>query len=44
MVGAPALDRVLAHIERHGPIGVDDLLALALYDPEVGFYAGSGGR
>ncbi len=34
--------RVLAMIERRGPIGFDEVMATALYDPEHGFYSGGG--
>ena len=36
-------DLVRSTIARRGPIGFDDLVEIALYAPEVGFYA-SGGR
>lgn len=42
--GSTLPGRVAGLIERHGPIGVDALLELALYDPLHGFYAGGGGR
>ena len=38
---------VAARIERHGPLHLDEVLDLALYDPDHGFYgagAGSAGR
>lgn len=42
------LDRRFASsVQRHGPLGVDVLMELALYDPDHGFYssgAGSAGR
>jgi SAM-dependent MidA family methyltransferase len=36
-------DIVRARIERHGPIGFDELVEVALYDADHGFYA-AGGR
>ena len=43
-----ALDReVAARVRRHGPLHLDEVLDLALYDPERGFYgsgAGAAGR
>jgi SAM-dependent MidA family methyltransferase len=36
-------ERVAERIRRDGPIGFDDLVEAALYDPELGFYATSGG-
>ncbi len=39
----PAEALVRATIERRGPIGFDELVGLALYDPDHGFYA-TGGR
>jgi SAM-dependent MidA family methyltransferase len=35
--------RLVERIRRDGPIGFDDLVAAALYDPELGFYATSAG-
>jgi hypothetical protein len=43
-----ALDHeVAARVARHGPLHLDEVLDLALYDPERGFYgsgAGAAGR
>jgi SAM-dependent MidA family methyltransferase len=38
----PAEGLVRAAIERRGPIGFDELMAIALYDPDHGFYAAGG--
>lgn len=35
--------QLVAHIERHGPIGFDEYQHHALYAPDLGFYAGGGG-
>ena len=43
MIGRTALDEVAAaRIRRRGPIGVAEVMELALYDPEHGFYASGG--
>jgi SAM-dependent MidA family methyltransferase len=39
----PVEQRVRASIARHGPLPFDQVMAVALYDPEAGFYS-SGGR
>lgn len=39
----PVEAAVRAAIERRGPLGFDEVMAAALYDPEAGFYA-AGGR
>lgn len=36
-------ERLAARIRRHGPIGFDEFMNAALYDPEGGFYAGASG-
>ena len=34
---------IASHIDRHGPIGFDDFVAHALYEPGLGFYRRGGG-
>lgn len=36
-------ERVAALVRRHGPIPFDEVMRLALYDPELGFYASGAG-
>jgi SAM-dependent MidA family methyltransferase len=40
----PLDEEVAARIRRRGPIPIDEVVELALYDPDHGFYAGAGGR
>lgn len=42
-MAASAHERIVAEIERRGPVPFVDVVELALYDPRHGFYAGAGG-
>lgn len=43
MDGRPLGERLAARIGRHGPIGFDEYVEAALYDPDGGFYTAAGG-
>jgi SAM-dependent MidA family methyltransferase len=44
MPGSVVLERIVAEIDRRGPIPFVEAVELALYDPEGGFYTAGGGR